>query len=215
MTINKINKNLHEFYAKHPKKFRRRVAKGPPPEYRWAAWRVLTGALQSEVSGAYEELLEKADKFNDDEHPSLNQIDLDLNRTYPWHPFYSAKCGRIGQIVLRKALRAYAMYHPEVGYTQSINFVMGFFLIVNGGHDEEAFWQFIAISNKNHNYGKLENFDGGLSEFYCDNFPLYCQFAYQFETLLGQLLPKLKAHFEEMMFSSEIYLQIWYMTIFT
>lgn len=107
------------------------------------------------------------------------------------------------------------MYNPEVGYTQSINFVMGFFLIVNGGRDEEAFWQFIAISNKNHNYGKIEIFDGGLSEFYWDNFPLYWQFAYQFETLLGERLPRLKAHFDELMFWSEIYLQIWYMTIFT
>lgn len=166
MILNKVNKNLQDYYVKNPKVFRRRVAKGPPPEYRWAAWKVLTGALQSEAPGAYEELLEKADKFNDEEHVILNQIDLDLNRTYPWHPFYSEKYGRIGQRVLRKALRAYAMYHPEVGYTQSINFVMGFFLIVNGGLDEEAFWQFIAISNKNHNYGKVENFDGGLSEFY-------------------------------------------------
>ena len=71
------------------------------------------------------------------------------------------------------------MYNPEVGYTQSINFVMGFFLIVNEGRDEEAFWQFIAISNKNHSYGKIENFDGGLGEFYCDNFPLYRQFVYK------------------------------------
>lgn len=139
---------MQEFYEAHPKVFRNRVCKGPPPEYRWLAWKVLTGAFQSEVPGAYEELLEKADTFNDEEHPVLNQINLDLNRTYPSHPFYSEHYGRIGQRVLRRALRAYAMYNPDVGYTQSINFVMGFILIVNGGRDEEAFWQFIAISNK-------------------------------------------------------------------
>jgi len=91
--------------------------------------------------------LNRADEFNDEDHPVLNQINLDLNRTYPAHPFYSEQYGRIGQRVLRRALRAYAMYNPDVGYTQSINFVMGFILIVNGGRDEEAFWQFIAISN--------------------------------------------------------------------
>lgn len=164
--LNKISKNLQEFYERNPKVFKRRVCKGPPPEYRWVAWKVLTGALQSEVPGAYEESLEKADQFNDEEHATLNQINLDLNRTYPSHPFYSEKYGRIGQHVLSKALRAYAMYNPDVGYTQSINFVIGFFLIVNGGRDQEAFWQFVAISNKNHNYGKVENFGGGLSEFY-------------------------------------------------
>ena len=145
--INKIWKNLQEFNETHPKLFRKRVCKGPPPEYRWLAWKVLTGAFQSEVQGAYEELLNRADEFNDEDHPVLNQINLDLNRTYPTHPFYSEQYGRIGQRVLRRALRAYAMYNPDVGYTQSINFVMGFILIVNGGRDEEAFWQFIAISN--------------------------------------------------------------------
>ena len=130
------------------------------------AWKVITGALQSEVPGVYEEMLEKAAQFNDEEHEVLNQINLDLNRTYPWHPFYSEKYSRIGQKVLQKTLRAYAMYNSEVGYTQSINFVMGFILIVNGGRDEEAFWQFIAISNKNSNYGKVKNFEGGVSEFY-------------------------------------------------
>jgi hypothetical protein len=112
------------------------------------AWKVLTGAFQSEVPGAYEELLEKSNEFKDDDHATLNQINLDLNRTYPNHPFYSEEYGRLGQSVLKKALRAYAMYNTEVGYTQSINFVMGFILIVNGGRDEEAFWQFTALSNK-------------------------------------------------------------------
>jgi hypothetical protein len=112
------------------------------------AWKVLTGAFQSEVPGAYEELLVKANESEDDYLVTLNQINLDINRTYPNHPFYSEQYGRIGQSVLREALRAYAMYNTEVGYTQSINFVMGFILIVNGGRDEEAFWQFTALSNK-------------------------------------------------------------------
>ena len=106
------------------------------------------------------------------------------------------------------------MYNTEIGYTQSMNFVMGFFLIINGGNDEEAFWQFIGISNRNHNYGNVENFDGGLSEFYCDNFPLYCQFVYQFDKLFESKLPNLKAHFEEIGFYSDLYLQSWFMTIF-
>ena len=116
--------------------------------------------------------------------------------------------------MLKKALRSYAMFNPEVGYTQSINFVMGFFLIVNEGKDEEAFWQFIAISNKNHSYGNVENFDGGLGEFYCDNFPLYKQFVYQFDSLFADKLPQLKNHFDQIGFYSDIYLQNWFMTLF-
>lgn len=210
-----MQRNLKEFYENNPKIFRRRLWKGPPPEYRWAAWKVISGALQYEVSGAYEESLRKADQYEENEHKVLNQINLDLNRTYPWHPFFnSEKYGVIGQNVLKKALRSYAMYNSEVGYTQSINFVMGFFLIVNDGRDEEAFWQFVAISNRNHSYGKVENFDGGFGEFYCDNFPLYRQFVYQFEWLFAEILPQLKSHFDQLGFYSDIYLQNWFMTLF-
>jgi len=40
------------------------------------------------------------------------------------------------------------MYNKEVGYTQSINYVIGFFLLLNGGNDEDAFWLFVAVSKK-------------------------------------------------------------------
>lgn len=76
----------------------------------------------------------------------MRQINLDINRTFPEHPFFANdQYGRVGQQKLKRALRAYAMYNKDVGYTQSINFLMGFFLMVNGGVDEEAFWLFVAI----------------------------------------------------------------------
>ena len=65
------------------------------------------------------------------------------------------------------------MYNEEVGYTQSINYVMGYFLILNGGDDEDAFWLFVAISKRNSTFGRVKNFEGGLEGFYEDSFPLY------------------------------------------
>ena len=66
------------------------------------------------------------------------------------------------------------MYNKEVGYTQSINFVIGFFLLLNGGDDEDAFWLFVAVSKiQIQNHSKLKNFEGGLEGFYQDSFPLY------------------------------------------
>ena len=61
------------------------------------------------------------------------------------------------------------MYNKEIGYTQSINFVIGFFLILNGGDDEDAFWLFVAISK----FGGVKNSGHGLQGFYSDSFPLY------------------------------------------
>ena len=64
------------------------------------------------------------------------------------------------------------MYNKEVGYTQSMNFVIGFFLLLNGGDDEDAFWLFVAFS-KWQVHNKLKNFEGGIEGFYSDSFPLY------------------------------------------
>lgn len=91
MIPNKIQQNLAKFHENNPKVFKRRVWKGPPPEYRWAAWKVIWGVQQSEVKGAYDELLEKASQYDENEHEVFRQINLDLGRTYPRHPFLDLK----------------------------------------------------------------------------------------------------------------------------
>lgn len=73
---------------------------------------------------------------------------------------------------MKWALSGFAMYNKEVGYTQSINYVIGFFLLLNGGNDEDAFWLFVAVSKKQ-NFSWLKDFEGGLEGFYQDSFPLY------------------------------------------
>jgi len=163
----------------------------------------------------YKELLDEADKLDENEHDKLRQINLDLNRTFPEHPFFSdCQYGQIGQQKLKRALRAYAMYNKDVGYTQSINFLIGFFLMVNGGNDEEAFWLFVAITKKNQNFGMVGNFEGGLEGFYSDKFPLYHQFVYQFDRLFESKIPKLKYHFDQIGYPAPVWLQKWFMTLF-
>ena len=196
----------------HTKKFLERIGKGPPCEYRWIAWKIISGVKYSRIQGLYNELLEEADKLDENEHDKLRQINLDLNRTFPEHRFFSDD--QYGQEKLKRALRAYAMYNKDVGYTQSINFLMGFFLMVNGGNDEEAFWLFVAITKKNQNFGMVGNFEGGLEGFYSDKFPLYHQFVYQFDRLFEQKIPKLKEHFDEIGYPAPVWLQKWFMTLF-
>jgi hypothetical protein len=69
-----------------------RLSKGPPPQYRWLAWKVATGHTIKKTKGLYEELLTKGDhsKYNHD-------IMKDLDRTFPVHPFFNkAQFGDIG-----------------------------------------------------------------------------------------------------------------------
>jgi hypothetical protein len=207
--------NLKKYFDDHAHKFLERIGKGPPCEYRWISWKIISGVKYSRIKGLYLELLEEADLLDENDHDKLRQINLDLNRTFPEHPFFSDdQYGQIGQEKLKRALRAYAMYNKDVGYTQSINFLMGFFLMVNGGNDEEAFWLFVAITKKNQNFGMVGNFEGGLEGFYSDTFPLYHQFVYQFDRLFEKKLPKLKLHFDEIGYPAPVWLQKWFMTLF-
>ena len=75
------------------------------------------------------------------------------------------------------------MYNKDIGYTQSINFVIAFFLILNGGDEEDAFWLFVAISKVNQRKGRVKNFEGGFEGFYQEEFPLYHQFVFIFTNL--------------------------------
>lgn len=47
-----------------------------------------------------------------------------------------------------------------------MNFILAFLLMVNGGNEEEAFWFFVAITQKHQNYEADRTFDGGIEGFF-------------------------------------------------
>jgi hypothetical protein len=59
-----------------------------------------------------------------------------------------------------------------------MNFIMAFFLMVNGGSDEEAFWLFVTLTKKHSKFRREKSFEGGLEGFFVDGFPLLNQFIY-------------------------------------
>jgi len=94
----------------------------------------------------------------------------DLNRTFPSHPYFDKEqYGDIGQKALMNVLLAYSVYQEKVGYCQSMNFVVGFLLIMSGGNERDAFWMFCALTEKNpHFQPKMD----GLRGVYKETFPL-------------------------------------------
>lgn len=52
----------------------------------------------------------------------------------------------IGQHRLFRVLKAISNYFPSFGYTQGMNLIVGFCLIINGGIEEEAFWFFVSLA---------------------------------------------------------------------
>ncbi|RLN89191.1 hypothetical protein BBJ28_00010467 [Nothophytophthora sp. Chile5] len=72
---------------------------------------------------------------------TLADIDLDITRTYPEHPFFQT--GARGQDELRSVLCAYALHDPVIGYCQSMNFLVG--ILVLFMEVEDAFWLLCAM----------------------------------------------------------------------
>lgn len=98
---------------------------------------------------------------------------------------------------------AYSAIKPEVGYCQSMNFMVAFFLMMSGGNEKETFWFFYALLEKsidpndpnyNKGMGGGIHFDG-LSGFYIEEFPLLLQYMGVFRDLFAKYLPDLHQHF--------------------
>ncbi len=84
---------LTNFYETYPDLFLSRLSKGPPPQYRWLAWKVAIAKNLQKTKGLYEELLTKRP-----ENECMIDIKKDLNRTFPGHPFFELEeKGNIGQ----------------------------------------------------------------------------------------------------------------------
>ena len=78
----------------------------------------------------------------------VKDIERDVNRTFPHHRYFSnteGGSGEIGQKALGNVLTAYAVYNPEVGYCQGMNFMAGFLLIVSGSREKESFCLLTAL----------------------------------------------------------------------
>jgi hypothetical protein len=67
-----------------------------------------------------------------------------LKRTFPEHAYFEP-CGE-GESALRRILQAFALHNTDVGYCQSLNFVVGMMLIFM--QEEDAFWLLVTVVEK-------------------------------------------------------------------
>ncbi|KAJ5092866.1 hypothetical protein N7456_008727 [Penicillium angulare] len=145
-------------------KVKRFVRKGIPSEYRGAAWFWYAGGYEhlNRNVGLYDELVAKvmASPSNDDKE----HIERDLHRTFPDNLHFkpesvdaAEKSGNLNtqtagvtetQMIqsLRRVLYAFALHNPKVGYTQSLNFITGMFLLFLP--EEKAFWMLHIVTSE-------------------------------------------------------------------
>ncbi|KAL3466276.1 plasma-membrane choline transporter-domain-containing protein [Aspergillus heterothallicus] len=140
-------------------KVKRFVRKGIPPELRGAAWFWYAGGYEhlNRNPGLYDQLVQQV--MNSPSNDDKEHIERDLHRTFPDNIHFKPEQtghpnGNPGQSAvietemirsLRRVLYAFAAHNPQIGYTQSLNFITGLLLLFL--NEEKAFWMLHIITS--------------------------------------------------------------------
>ncbi|XP_052179015.1 uncharacterized protein LOC127792531 [Diospyros lotus] len=179
---------------------KRLIRKGIPPALRPMVWFPLSGAAKkkSTVPDSYYNDLTKA--VEGKVTPATRQIDQDLPRTYPGHPWLDTPDGHSA---LRRVLVAYSFRDSEVGYCQGLNYVAALLLLVMKT-EEDAFWMLAVL---------LENVL--VNDCYTNNLSGCHVEQKVFKDLLVQKCPKMAAHLAELEFDVSLVATEWFLCLFS
>ncbi|KAJ1855215.1 hypothetical protein GGH12_003206 [Coemansia sp. RSA 1822] len=176
-------------------KVKKLVQAGVPHEARAQFYYVLSGAAKIEQTGEYARLA------GQEALPIYDVIERDVARCYPDHIMFADADGA-GQRQLRRILRAYAQYNPDIGYCQGMGRLVGLFLI-SGLGEEHAFWVLAAT---------IRNF---IPRYYESDLAGLREHTAVFEVLLHERNPRLASHLAEQGCDALMYATPWFMTVFT
>lgn len=178
------------------------VGQGVPRHHRGEIWTFLTeqNQLRHQVPNKshlkdipYKELLKQ---LTTQQHAIL----IDLGRTFPTHPYFSAQLGA-GQLSLYNILKAYSLLDPEVGYCQGLSFVAGVLLLHMSEEDAFKLLKFLM-------------YDIGLRKQYRPDMVTLQIQMYQLSRLLHDYHRDLYNHLEEFEIGPSLYAAPWFLTMF-
>eukprot|EP00727_Mastigamoeba_balamuthi_P003736 m51a1_g1336 hypothetical protein (681) ;mRNA; r:309630-312565 len=182
-------------------RFRYLVFKGVPMAHRPAVWMSLSRARDlraMEAPGYYTKLVQS---LSLDGNTTAEEIERDLERTFPGHPMFLGEHPERGIEELRRVLVAYSARNPQVGYCQSMNVVAAWLLLIMHS-EEDAFWMLCAVA---------ENFS---PRYYTPNM-VGCQIDIRiFKELVTTYYPRLQQHFEDCSLSLELATTKWFLCVF-
>lgn len=116
------------------------VRRGIPTAYRALVWsRIsLSSVHRAAYSSDYYTTL--VTRINEIPRSVAIEIEKDVDRTFPEHEYFGME---IGIDCLRRVLLAFALHSKEIGYCQSLNFIVGMMLLFM--EEEDAFWLLVTI----------------------------------------------------------------------
>lgn len=176
--------------------FRRLVLDGIPVNMRAKVWAEGSGAATLRIPGYYQDLVS-----NGEDDPIIaSQIQMDITRTLTDNIFF-----RTGPGVqkLNEVLLAYSRRNPEVGYCQGMNLITACLLLIMPT-EEDAFWVLATM---------IEDI---LPQHYYDQHLLTSRADQSvLRSYVGELLPRLSAHLDELEIELEALTFQWFLSVFT
>ncbi|KAK4714114.1 hypothetical protein R3W88_020021 [Solanum pinnatisectum] len=176
------------------------IRKGIPPVLRPKVWFSLSGAAKkkSTVPESYYQDMTMA--VEDKVTPATKQIDHDLPRTFPGHPWLDTS---EGHAALRRVLVAYSFRDSDVGYCQGLNYVAALLLLVLKT-EEDTFWMLAVL---------LENVL--VNDCYTNNLSGCHVEQRVFKDLLTKKCPRLAAHLDSLEFDVSLVCTEWFLCLFS
>ncbi|PHT43142.1 hypothetical protein CQW23_17167 [Capsicum baccatum] len=176
------------------------IRKGIPPVLRPKVWFSLSGAAKkkSTVPESYYQDMTMA--VEDKVTAATKQIDHDLPRTFPGHPWLDTS---EGHAALRRVLVAYSFRDSDVGYCQGLNYVAALLLLVMKT-EEDAFWMLAVL---------LENVL--VNDCYTNNLSGCHVEQRVFKDLLTKKCPRLAAHLDSLEFDVSLVCTEWFLCLFS
>jgi len=144
---------------------------------------------------SYEKLCETSSPYD-------SAIKRDVNRTLPQEDLFREKDGK-GQFALFRLLRALAIRLWDIGYCQSLNFIVATLIGVFPDDEATAFHCALALLLRH-----------SLVDLYRPKFPKLGVVVWQFDRIVEGFLPKVHAALVRHGVNSEYYAIQWFLTLF-
>ena len=161
-----------------------------------AIWKIILGYSKIQKDYNYKKVLEQIKK-NQPNTNSKDIISLDVKRTN------FEKDKEENREKIANILKCLSKCCPDVNYSQGMNFIAAFLLMITGD-EEEAFYLFLSLLLTS-DYGNLFSKD-------LENLKSY---FYVFERILDILLPELYNHLKMNNIKVAFFISPWFITLFT
>jgi hypothetical protein len=181
------------------------AAQGFPDSHRFNCWIQIVNSTRNfgALLNEYNRILPRTD--NSDANALIIR---DIKRTFPDQDMFLLSKNQDpdqhgGHQMLLNVLRVYSNYDKEVGYTQGMNYLAGFLLMISKGKPDQCFALLTCMMNE---YDQRWMFVSEL--------PHLKLFLWEFQHFMDIHVPKLSVHFRSIGMNCSMFAVEWFITLF-